>query len=335
MIRWGVAGWDYEAWKGRVYPARPPARFDPLRYATTYFQIIEINRTYYRPATPKDAQSSLSRICDRPTMVFSAKLPERFVAPGKSWSHGDVLEARAGLDRLVEHDRLIASVLQFAFSFKRTLKDGTVNAENAAWLRRGLEAFRGLPLFVEFRHDSWNKPPVLDELRARGVGWVNIDQPLLFKQSLPLTTHATTSVGYLRMHGRNYQTWGRGIGRKSKTAENVEARRQMRRSNKAEPQKHDRFDYLYSAAEVHELAGATRKLASAAGVRDVVTVNNNHMNGKGAVNALMLDSVLRRELVPAPPDLFREFGEVLHDFAYPAAAAPEQEELELFPGHAR
>jgi uncharacterized protein YecE (DUF72 family) len=333
VIRCGVAGWDYVSWKGRVYPQRPPTRFDPLRYVAAYFRVLEINRTYYRPASVKDAHGWLARIRDRPNLVLSAKLPEQFVAPGRSWSGADVVEARAGLDRLHSHGRLAAAVLQFAYSFKRTRKDGTVELESAQWLRRAIEAFPGLPVFVEFRHDSWNVPEILDELRARGVGFVNVDQPLLFEHALPPTTHATTTTGYLRMHGRNYKTWGRGLGRKKKSAQNVEERREHASTGQRaaqEASKDDRFDYLYSPDELRELANTAGQIAATPGVRDVLAVYNNHANGKGAVNALMLDAILRRERVPSPPDLFREFGDVLHDYAYPAPPTPEQEELGLF-----
>jgi uncharacterized protein YecE (DUF72 family) len=330
MVRIGIAGWDYASWKGRVYPARLP-KLDPLRYLSTYLQLLEVNRTYYRPASVKDAQGWLARVQERPQVRFSAKMPERFVAPGKAWSTADVLEARVGLDRLNERGRLLAAVLQFAHSFKRTRKDGTVNLNSVDWLERALEAFPGLPLFVEFRHASWNVPEVLDDLRSRGVGWVNVDQPLLFKGALPLTAHATTSVGYLRMHGRNYKSWGKGIGRLRKSAQTMSQRQAMTREQRRSQEggKEDRFDYLYSAEEVRQLAATARQIAAAPEVREVATVNNNHASGKGVVNALMLDSILRGERVPAPPELFREFGDVLHDHAFPSPPEPVQEELEL------
>jgi uncharacterized protein YecE (DUF72 family) len=335
MVRCGVAGWDYESWKGRVYPERPPSHFDPLRYVGAYFRALEINRTYYRPATVKEANAWLARIRDRPELRLSAKLPEQFVAPGRSWSNADVVEARTGLERIHDQGRLAAAVLQFAYSFKRTRKDGSVDGENVTWLWRAVEAFNGLPVFVEFRHDSWNVPEVLDDLRSRGAGWVNVDQPMLFKNALPLTAHATTSTGYLRMHGRNYQSWGRGLGRKKKSAQTIAERKKVKGEQRVsqEARKDDRFDYLYSPKEVRQLAGIAEQLAATPGVRDVLTINNNHASGKGPVNALMLDAMIRGDQVPAPPELFREFGDVLHDFAFAAPPAPVQEELELHDAH--
>ena len=41
---------------------------------------------------------------------------------------------------------------------------------------------------------------------ALGLGLCNIDQPL-FHRSVKPAAHTTSSVGYVRLHGRNYQNW--------------------------------------------------------------------------------------------------------------------------------
>src|SRR5262249_58127327 len=116
---------------------------------------------------------------------------------------------------------------------------------------KAASAFEGLPVFAEFRHDSWDAPEVLAELRERKIGWINVDQPHLPKDSLRLRAYATTSTGYIRMHGRNYQTWMRFFGRGSKkTAENVEKRQKKTPEERRaeEDQKNARFDSLYSSS---------------------------------------------------------------------------------------
>ena len=45
-------------------------------------------------------------------------------------------------------------------------------------------------------------------LEERGVGICNIDQPV-FKKSIRPAALTTSRVGYVRMHGRNYQNWFR------------------------------------------------------------------------------------------------------------------------------
>jgi len=323
VFRAGVAGWDYKSWKGRVYPEREPRGFDKLEYLSLYLPLFEINRTYYRPATVAEARSWLERVAHRPGVVFTAKLPEQFVAPGKRWTREDVKQAREGLDVMHEAGRLGAAILQFAYSFKRIRPDATVDLGALEWLLRAAAAFQGLPVFAEFRHDSWDAPEVLEELRARGIGWINPDQPHLPRDSLRLRPYATTSTGYIRMHGRNYRTWMRNFGRGSKkTAENVERRQhktpEQRREEEA--QKDARFDYLYPPVELQEIVRTARHIAALPEVKDVYLVNNNHNLGQAPVNALMLESMLESEEVPAPPDLFREYEAVLHPYARPVPA---------------
>ena len=76
------------------------------------------------------------------------------------------------------------------------------------------------------RHESWAVPDFYDELAERGIGFVNIDQPL-FQQLDQAERDGDGAGGYVRIHGRNYREWFR------KDA-GVEAR----------------YDYLYSPAEL-------------------------------------------------------------------------------------
>jgi uncharacterized protein YecE (DUF72 family) len=178
-------------------------------------------------------------------------------------------------------------------------------------------------VFVEFRHDSWDAPEVLAELRERTIGWIDVDQPHLPKDSLRLRPYATTATGYVRMHGRNYQTWMRGFGRGSKkTAENLERRKKKTPEQRRveEAQKDARFDYLYPRSELEEIAWTAREIAGQPGVREVYLVNNNHSFGKAPTNALMLESLLTGADVPAPPDLVVRYPEALRGLAHPVPA---------------
>src|SRR2546423_185777 len=69
-----------------------------------------------------------------------------------------------------------------------------------------LKRFADYPLAVEVRHATWNVPEVFELLRERGAGFCNIDQPVIGK-SLKPSALATAPVGYVRLHGRRYDTW--------------------------------------------------------------------------------------------------------------------------------
>ena len=67
-----------------------------------------------------------------------------------------------------------------------------------------------LPVVIEFRHQSWVDGPAQDEtvdlLRELGLGLCCVDEPQL-RGNMPPVTAVTSSVGYVRFHGRNYADW--------------------------------------------------------------------------------------------------------------------------------
>src|SRR4051794_16074644 len=102
-IWYGPAGWTYKDWKGTVYPSPAPRRFDPLRYLAGYFDTIEINSTFYRPATESTAKQWLDRVSDNPRFLFTAKLWRRFTHERKqAWTLDEVAQTREALVPLHE-----------------------------------------------------------------------------------------------------------------------------------------------------------------------------------------------------------------------------------------
>jgi uncharacterized protein YecE (DUF72 family) len=291
MIRIGPAGWSYDDWAGIVYPKPKPKGFDPLRYIAGYFPSIEINSTFYRPATQKAAESWVRRVSDNPDFLFAAKLWKRFTHERKTaWTREDVAAARKGLDPLSEAGKLGALLVQFPWSFRNT-------EENQEWLGDLASTFDDFPLVVEVRHDSWVQPEFFRELGEKGIGFVNIDQPL-YKDSVAPSARATSPVGYIRVHGRNYRDWWRP------------------------EQPHERYDYLYTAAELKPWAERTKEIA--AETEDTYVVTNNHFKGKGITNALQLKSMVEGRKVEGPAPLFTEYGDVLKRYARPRPEEPPQ-----------
>ena len=280
-IRFGPAGWDYPDWAGKVYPAPKPKGFDPLRYLSRYFQTIEINSTFYRPATADVARGWAQRVGEQDQFRFTAKLWRRFTHErDTAWTREDVDSVRAGFDALATTGKLGGVLLQFPWSFRN-------DERNREWVRDLARAFREYPLVIEVRHLSWNEPDFYAELAAGQIGIVNVDQPM-FRNSLPPSARATSSVGYIRVHGRNYKDWFR------KTAGRDE-----------------RYDYLYSAAELKPWAERTRALALEPSVTDVYVVNNNHFAGQAVTNALMLEAQVTQKPVKIPETLLSAYPEEL------------------------
>ncbi len=285
MIRFGPAGWDYPDWAGKVYPKPKPKAFDPLRYIAGYFQTVEINSTFYRPPSPAVARAWAKRVEDHRDFRFTAKLWRRFTHErAEAWKREEVDAVRAGLDPLAEAGRLGALLLQFPWSFRN-------QEQNREWLRDLVRAFEAYPLVVEVRHVSWNEPDFYAELARGRVGIVNLDQPM-FRNSLPPSARATSSVGYIRVHGRNYKDWFRKAAGRD-----------------------ERYDYLYSAAELKPWAERTVALAQEPNVTDVYAVNNNHFAGQAVANALMLEAQVTGEKVKVPEALLEAYPKELRPLA--------------------
>jgi uncharacterized protein YecE (DUF72 family) len=288
-IRVGPAGWHYDDWAGVVYPDPNPRGFDPLRYLAGYFDTVELNNTFYRPPVEKTARSWIRRVEDRADFRFTAKLYRRFTHQRKeAWTQAEVDEVRAGMAPMLEAGRLGALLLQFPWSFRRT-------DENREWLEDLAEAFGEFPRVVEVRHASWNVPEFYAELGARGIGFVNVDQPL-YRDSIAPSARSTAAAGYVRVHGRNYHDWFREAAGRD-----------------------ERYDYLYTPDELEPWAARTREIAEEPETEDVFVVTNNHYRGKAVANALMLRSMAEHRVVAGPPPLFDAYPEVLEGYAEPRA----------------
>ncbi|MDQ3665720.1 MAG: DUF72 domain-containing protein [Acidobacteriota bacterium] len=295
-IRIGPAGWSYKDWEGVVYPQKPGARFDPLSYLAKFFDTVEINSSFYRPPTATSAKAWATRVADNPGFSFTAKLHRVFTHERGKATNDDEKTFREGIDPLAEAGKLGALLLQFPWSFKNT-------DEERAYMIKLINRFKDYPLIIEVRHASWNTPAIYEALETRGVGICNIDQPI-FKKSIRPSAVTTSTVGYVRLHGRNYQNWF-----------------------KEEAVRDERYNYLYSADELEPWIVRVKEVAKQS--KETYVITNNHFLGKAVVNALEIKSTLEERRVPAPLPLFEKYPR-LADFATPEQASPDSSEPTLF-----
>lgn len=292
MTRIGPAGWSYKDWFGIVYPAKKPRGFHELTFLAQYFDTIEINVTFYRPLTPKTASAWLDRIERNRNFRFAAKLWRGFTHE-RNATASDEREFKDGIAPLFEAARLGALLLQFPWSFRNT-------QENREYVARLRARFAEYPLVLEVRHASWSEPGILDTLEQLNLGLCNIDQPL-FKRSVKPSALTTSATGYIRLHGRNYQSWfteNKHVG--------------------------ERYDYLYSASELEPWLDRIKTVEHAA--NDTYVVTNNHYLGKAVVNALEISSILKGAPVAAPELLIERYPE-LKDYTN-TSRGPDQLALE-------
>lgn len=247
-IRIGPAGWSYADWEGVVYP-KHGKRFDPLSYLASYFDLIEVNSSFYRIPPQTHARSWIRRVDANPDFRFAIKLYRAFTH--EEPADADVAAFRTFLDPLRDAGRLSALLVQFPWSFKRT-------DESMARIERLLHAFRDYSPAVEVRHATFEDPGFYRFLDDHGAGFVNIDQPL-FGDSVRPSAVATGPVGYVRFHGRNYAKWF------------------------AHKESWERYDYLYSREELEPWIETIRTIAKE---KEVLVVTNNHFRGQAIVNAV-------------------------------------------------
>ena len=295
-IRIGPAGWSYKDWEGVVYPQKPGAKFDPLNYLSRFFDTIEINSSFYRPPASTSAKGWARRVADNPAFRFTAKLHRVFTHERGKATDDDQKTFREGIDPLAEAGKLGALLLQFPWSFKNT-------DEERGYLMKLISSFKDYPLILEVRHASWNNVAIYEELEAREVGICNIDQPI-FKKSIRPSALATSTLGYVRLHGRNYQNWFR-----------------------EKSVRDERYNYLYSAEELEPWIVRVKEVAKQ--VKETYVITNNHFLGKAVVNALEIKSTLEERRVPAPLPLFEKYPR-LADSAIPQSAPNDSSERTLF-----
>lgn len=274
IIRIGPAGWSYKDWEGKVYPKKPGKKFDPLEYLARFFDTIEINSSFYRPPTPSTTKSWAKRVEANERFSFTAKLLRVFTHERGKATKEDEKIFREGMDVLARADRLGSLLLQFPWSFKNT-------PDERIYLANLLERFREYPLVVEVRHTSWNTEEMYEWLEELGVGICNIDQPVFAKSIRPAAL-TTSRVGYVRLHGRNYQDWFRDKAGRD-----------------------ERYNYLYSLDELDPWLVRIKEVAKQ--TRETYVITNNHFRGQAVVNAVEIKAALAEERVPAPEPLFAAY----------------------------
>ena len=277
-VRVGPAGWSYTDWAGIVYPSRKPAGFHEAAYLAQFFDTIEINSSFYHPSRPEHCKKWVELVSGNPNFLFTAKLWQKFTHAMDAVK-ADEREVRAGFDVLREAGKLGAVLLQFPFSFHKT-------EENISYLKKVLKQFADYPRVVEVRHGTWNDDGFYALLHERGIGFCNIDQPVIGRSIGP-SERATSAVGYVRLHGRRYDSWF---------------------SDDPAMPPSERYNYLYSEQELKPWAARIKHVSENSESTFVVT--NNHFEGKGIVNALQLIHLLTHSTVKVPEPLRQRYPEL-------------------------
>jgi uncharacterized protein YecE (DUF72 family) len=202
----GCSGWNYQDWRGVIYPDGLPQRRWLERYAEL-FSTVEVNNTFYR--LPKRDAVAAWALRTPDDFVFTVK-SSRYLTHIKRLADvpGGVERFYERIEPLAEAGKLGPVLWQLPANFRR---DDERLGATLGRLPAGRHCF-------EFRHESWFHADVYALLREHGAALVIGDHP-----DRPFQAHELTSDWtFIRFHyghrGRrgNYaeselRTWQRRI----------------------------------------------------------------------------------------------------------------------------
>lgn len=272
-IRVGAASWtDHEPFYPREYN-RADMRSRRIEYYARYFDMVEIDSTFYRLQPARNFSMWAERTPD--DFIFDVK------AFGElTWHHRD----ESGQPQ-TPHSDTFARFSEMIQPLRKANKLGAILFQFPPWFVYSDDALEylgvvreSLPeetIAVEFRHRSWLTSDHIEQTRAAladaRLAYCVPDEPQVGSGSVPPTVLITDpNFALVRFHGRNRATW---YGR------NLSSSR-------------DRYDYLYSLEELKPWARRIEDMAARLTGSEVHVVANNNAANYGIVNALDLQGLL-------------------------------------------
>ena len=253
MIKIGTSGYSFKDWKGNFYPLECPDNkmFD---FYAGIFDCVEINSTYYR--IPHFMVFHHLNIKSSDGYEFIVKANQE--TTHKRYKNKEsITELKEALRPLRESGKLKGILAQFPYSFR-------YHPKNLDYLKSTNDYLEGIPLIVEFRHNSWLRDETYDCLRQNNITYTCVDEPGL-NNLLPKQDLVTSNIGYIRFHGRIATTW-------------------------YDTSKGDRYDYQYNEKELLEWIQLIKNVDEKA-AKTFIFFNNCH-HGSAPLNAQAMKKIL-------------------------------------------
>lgn len=191
----GTGGYSDTDLLGHLYP-KDSKKSDFLALYATNYAAVEVNSSFYAPIGHKAFAGMVEK--SEGQLQFSIKLHQNF-SHNRSATQEHALSFIQALSPIIEAGCLAPLLLQFPHGFDRTMAHRRYLATLCGW-------FFDYPLAIEFRHQSWHSPKVMDDFQAHGLIWCSVDYPKV--SGLPRSCLIFTQrTGYLRLHGDNPNWW--------------------------------------------------------------------------------------------------------------------------------
>jgi uncharacterized protein YecE (DUF72 family) len=186
MRKWwiGCSGFHYKAWRKAFYPEDLPQR-KWFEFYCEFFNTVELNVTFYRFPRVKDLKSWYKR--SPAEFMFTVKAP-----------------------RLITHYKRFNNVTREMKEFYNAVNSGLQDKLGSilfqlhpqmAYSEERLEQIisnldTSVTNVIEFRHATWWRKDVLNELKRHGITFCGISYP-----GLPDEVYKTAPSMYYRFHG--------------------------------------------------------------------------------------------------------------------------------------
>jgi len=280
VVKWGLSGWDYTDWRGRLYPKSPPAGFRALPLLAQFSDFMEVNVSFYRILPPGPALRWLEETPRQFGFVFKA---------WRGWTHDHASTEGEEVERfreLITPARRAGRLEGVLAQYPPSISTDEEALQKVLSLRAALEGI--VPphrFFAAFSHRNLYCERIFRRLEEERVGLVNVDLPPV--GTLPQLGMVNTGpIAYLRLHGRNFSGWSRPASR------------------------NERYDHRYCEPELQELIEVLETLRDRC--PSVLVGANNHFKAQAPVAIAQLRQRIEGNRVPVPQILRDRYPDLQH-----------------------
>ena len=309
--RIGLSAWTDKSMlaESDFYPRKTMTAEERLWWYSRFFDTVEVNSSFYAVPSVETTAQWVART--PPGFLFDvkayglltghdvevARLPEplkkmlprgtdkrrhlRSAALGSEARSWALAELRKALRPLADANKLGYVLFQLAPWIRS-------DAETWSYLSALPRALPGIVIAIEFRNRSWfgtRTNATLEFLAEHGLTYVSIDGPRS-RAGVPSLPALTSPSAVFRLHGRNFKGLLAQLRGKSPTVA-------------------EKYDYLYNARELEEIARAAGAFNGKA--KRVHLAMNNNRRDYPVINGLQLKTMLLEDW--QPPDRARLIDE--------------------------
>jgi uncharacterized protein YecE (DUF72 family) len=264
-IRVGTASWtDHDPFYPPEYN-KASLKSQRISYYSRFFSLVEVDSTFYHLQPARNFE------------MWAQRTPEDFIFDVKAygeltWHHRDdagemitpAADTFAAFSQMVQPMRDAGKLGALLFQFPPWY---TFDADRLDYFSTIREMLPSDTIAVEFRHRSWLEAEHADETRAAlsdaRLAYCAVDEPQIGSGSVPPVVMLTDPrFSMVRFHGRNTRMW---------YGKHLQSSR-------------DRFDYLYTPAELKPWSDRIQRTAEQLSSGQVHVIANNNARTKAYVS---------------------------------------------------